>query len=214
MEQKIYEILDRMFTIYSHKDVHEIIASFITTLSSLVEEKDSYTSGHQQRTAKYCLIISEDYGLTTEQTENLFLAATVHDVGKVRVPSEILMRPKLMEVEMELIRQHPTIGANLLRKIKYFHDIPQIVEQHHERMDGKGYPRGFRGDEIRIEARILAVADVIDAMVSHRPYRPARSFEDTLIELDENKGIKYDKKVVECCAKIFVNKDNLVEDKE
>lgn len=214
MEKNIYDVFDKMFTIYSYREVHDIILSFIDTLSSVIEEKDSYTYGHQKRTADYAIIIAEPLNFTQEELENLYLAARVHDVGKIRIPSQLLVRPHLMDIEMEFIKSHAEIGGKILKKVKYFNNIPTIVEQHHENLDGTGYPKGLKGEEICKEAKVLTVADVIDAMLSHRPYRAALEIEDVIKELKKNKGKKYDSDVVKVALKMLKKKANMATETE
>jgi HD-GYP domain-containing protein (c-di-GMP phosphodiesterase class II) len=143
-------------------------------------------------------------GLNSETMDGIRLAGLVHDIGKINVPSEILTKPgRLSQIEHDLIRIHPEAGYDILKDIEFPWPIAEIVRQHHERMDGSGYPRGLTGDVIRIEARIIAVADVIDAMASHRPYRPAVGLEKALEEVEGKKGTLYDKDIVEACARVL-----------
>jgi len=143
-------------------------------------------------------------GLTDEQVEGLRLAGLIHDVGKIRVPGEILSNPgELSELDFKMIETHPKVGYEILENIEFPYPVAQIVLQHHERMDGSGYPAGLKGEEILIEARILAVADVVEAMASHRPYRPARGVDKALEEISKNKSILYDPQVVDACMKVL-----------
>ncbi|MGB4703747.1 MAG: HD domain-containing phosphohydrolase [Candidatus Saccharicenans sp.] len=180
----------------------------INILNKLVAAKDPYTVSHQKRVADLAVSIATEMGLEPEQIDGLRLASQIHDIGKIIVPSEILSKPGIIiPSEMALIRNHVQFAYELLKDIEFHYPVAEIVYQHHERLDGSGYPRALRGDEIILEAKILAVADVVEAMVSHRPYRVAYSLEETLNELERNKGILYDEKVVEVSIKLFREKN-------
>ncbi len=174
---------------------------------SAVEARDPYTSGHQIRTSDLALAIATEMGLPQEKIEAIRMAGPIHDIGKLSVPSEILSKPtKLSEIEFALIKEHPTSGYELLKDVESPWPLAEIVYQHHERMDGSGYPRKLKGDEILIEARIMAVADTVEAMASHRPYRPSLGIEFALEEIEKNKGIIYDAVVADACLKLFREK--------
>ena len=176
----------------------------VFTISRIVEARDPYTSGHQLRTAELARFIAEEMELSEEQVQGIYLAAVVHDIGKIRVPQEYLSRPgKLSEIELRVIRAHPQISYDILKTIEFPWPIADFVLQHHERLDGSGYPNGLKGDKIFMEARILAVADVIEAMATHRPYRAALTIETALDEIQSNRGDKYDSQVVDACLKVF-----------
>jgi putative nucleotidyltransferase with HDIG domain len=176
----------------------------ISVLSRALEMRDPYTAGHQKRVTQLACLIGKEMGLNSETMDGIRLAGLVHDIGKINVPSEILTKPgRLSQIEHDLIRIHPEAGYDILKDIEFPWPIAEIVRQHHERMDGSGYPRGLTGDVIRIEARIIAVADVIDAMASHRPYRPAVGLEKALEEVEGKKGTLYDKDIVEACARVL-----------
>jgi putative nucleotidyltransferase with HDIG domain len=150
------------------------------------------------------MAIAEKMQLDPERVDTLRLAALVHDVGKIQVPSEILNKPgKLSDLEMSLIKEHPTAGWKLFRDIEFTHPLAEIIYQHHERLDGSGYPRGLKNGEILLEAKILAVADVVEAMSSHRPYRQALGIDAALEEIEKNAGKLYDPEVVKNCIKLF-----------
>ena len=152
-------------------------------------------------------VIGREIGLAADRVEGLRLAGTIHDMGKIAVPSEILSKPtRLTEIEFEMIRVHPKVGYDVLQDIAFSWPIAEMVHQHHERMDGSGYPRGLKGADILLEARILAVSDVVEAMASHRPYRPALGIEAALAEIEKNKGILYDSEVVSACLALFREK--------
>jgi PAS domain S-box-containing protein/putative nucleotidyltransferase with HDIG domain len=179
----------------------------VNSLASAIEMRDPYTAGHQRRVTQLACAIAEEMGLPGEQIDGLRLAGLVHDIGKINVPAEILSKPgPLTELEFGLIKMHPQVGYDILKEIEFPWPVAQIVLQHHERMDGSGYPQGLSGEEIILEARILAVADVVEAMSSHRPYRPSRGIDEALEEISHNRGILYDPEVVDACLKLFAEK--------
>ena len=177
----------------------------VHALSSAVEKRDPYTAGHQQRVAQLaCAIAVELGGLAAERLKGIWTGAILHDIGKIYVPAEILTRPgHLSEIELELIKSHAEVGYEILKDIEFQWSIPLIVRQHHERLDGSGYPAGLKGDEILLEAHIVAVADVVEAMSSHRPYRPGKGIESALGEITAASGTAYDPSVVDACLKVF-----------
>jgi len=176
----------------------------VSAVAAMVELRDPYTAGHQRRVAQLVDAIAQEMGLPDKQIEGLHLAAVVHDMGKINIPSEILSKPgKLTDTEFGLIKEHPHAGYEILKGIDFPWPIAQTVLQHHERLDGSGYPDGLHGDEILPEARILAVADVIEAMASHRPYRPGLGIENALSEVEENRGTKFDTEVVGAALRLF-----------
>ena len=151
--------------------------------------------------------MATDMGLTDDQVEGVRITASLHDIGKIGVPAEILSKPgRLIDIEFNLIKNHPQTGYELLKDIEFPWPVAQIVLQHHERMDGSGYPQGLKSEDILLEARILAVADVVEAMASHRPYRAALGIEAALEEISKNEGILYDAEVVDACLKLFTEK--------
>ena len=179
----------------------------IYALASAIEMRDPYTAGHQKRVTKLACAIAKEMGLSKEQIEGIRMAGLIHDIGKISIPSEILTKPgKLNDLEYSLIKTHPQAGYNILKGIEFPWPVAQIVLQHHERMDGSGYPQGLCGKDILLEARILAVADVVEAMSSHRPYRPAYGIDKALEEISKNKGILYDPEVVNACLRLFNQK--------
>ncbi|MFA6976899.1 MULTISPECIES: PAS domain S-box protein [unclassified Mesotoga] len=188
--------------------VKKSLESLINTLSSLVEARDPYTSGHQKRVSELSTAIarklfSEDE-MHEDIVESIRVAALLHDIGKSAVPTEILTKPvRLNNLEYDLVREHSKKGYDILKEVYFPWPIADIVAQHHERLDGSGYPRGLTGDEIRIEARIIAVADVVEAMSSHRPYRASLGIEAALDEIRQNSGKFYDRRVVEACLELF-----------
>ncbi|MDO9529437.1 MAG: HD domain-containing protein, partial [Syntrophales bacterium] len=165
----------------------------INALASAVEMRDPYTAGHQRRVAELSCAIAGELGFSEEQVQEIYIAAIVHDIGKINISSEILSKPsRLTQIEFDMIKSHSQAGHDILKEIEFSWPIAQIVLQHHERMDGSGYPQGLKGEEILLEARIIAVADVVEAMASHRPYRPAEKIEDALEEISRNKDVLYD----------------------
>jgi PAS domain S-box-containing protein/putative nucleotidyltransferase with HDIG domain len=179
----------------------------IQAMTVIVEMRDPHTAGHQQRATQLACAIAKQMGLSKEQINGLRLAGLIHDIGKVRVPAEILTNPNgLSEPELMMIKAHPVLGYEILRSIDFPWPVAQIVLQHHERMNGSGYPSGLSGEDIIIEARILAVADVVEAMASHRPYRPSLGINKALEEISQNKGVLYDSKAVDACLTLFRDK--------
>ena len=176
----------------------------VDALTSAQEMRDPYTAGHQKNVTELACAIAKELGLSEEQIEGLRLAGLIHDVGKIRVPSEILSNPgELTRLDFSMIETHPKVGYDILKNIEFPYPVAQIVLQHHERVDGSGYPAGLKGKKILIEARILAVADVVDAMASHRPYRPALGVDKAIEEISKNKGILYDSQAVDACLKVL-----------
>ncbi len=176
----------------------------ISAMSDLVETRDPYTAGHQRRVAKISVLIGAELGLSEDSIKALKYAGLTHDIGKIAIPSEILTKPgKLTPLEYEMIKMHPEIGYKILKDIDFPWPVAEIVYEHHERLDGSGYPRGLKNGEILFEARILAVADVVEAMSSHRPYRPALGIDAAIEEIKKNRGKLYDPDVVDVCVRIF-----------
>jgi len=180
----------------------------VEAIAMTVELRDPYTAGHQQRVTALACAIATEMEFPEEKHDGLRMAGTVHDIGKVYVPAEILAKPSaLNELEYNMIKIHPEAGYNILKNVDFPWPIAQIVLQHHERMDGSGYPKGLSGEAIILEARILAVADVVESMASHRPYRPAQGIEKALEEITQNRGKLYDADVVDACIRLFTEKD-------
>ena len=183
------------------------MGGIIQAISLTIEKRDPHTAGHQRRVAKLSRAIATDMGFSWDRIEGIRMAAAIHDLGKIHVPAAILSRPgRLSEPELAIIRIHPQIGYDILKGIKFSWPIAQTILQHHERMDGSGYPFGLFAEDILEEARILAVADVVEAMSSHRPYRPAHGIDKALQEILKGKGILYDPKVVDVCINLFLKK--------
>jgi response regulator RpfG family c-di-GMP phosphodiesterase len=179
----------------------------VNALVSAIEIGDPYTPGHQWRVTQLACAIAKEMGLPEEQIEGIRMAGLIHDLGKISVPAQILSKPgPLTELEYGLIKTHPKIGYDVLKTIEFVWPVAQILLQHHERMDGSGYPAGLLGEEILLEARILGVADVVEAMISDRPYRLALNMEEALEEISRNRGGLYDPEVVDACLKLFTEK--------
>ena len=188
----------------SFERIRTTLTATVSALASAVEMRDPYTAGHQRRVADLACALGEILELPEEELDGLRLAALVHDVGKMRVPTDILTNPgKLTDAEFSIIKTHPQAGYDVLKGIEFARPVAQIVLQHHERFDGSGYPQGLSDGEILLEARILAVADVIEAMASHRPYRPALGLEAALSEVSDYSGIRYDARVAEACVRLI-----------
>lgn len=180
------------------------LTQIIELLSNIVEKRDPYTAGHQRRAAKLATAIAKEMNLSNEQIKAIEFGGIVHDIGKLYVSAELLSKPgKLSPEEFAIIKMHPQVGYELIKDIQLPWPIANIILQHHERYNGSGYPRGLKKDEIMLEARILTVADVVEAMSTHRPYRSARTLKEALREIKKNKGILYDPEVVDACLRVF-----------
>jgi len=180
----------------------------IELLANVVEVRDPYTAGHQKRVADLARSIATEMGVSQEKIEGIRMAGRVHDIGKISIPAEFLSKPtRLSELEFNLIKTHATVGYEILKDIEFGWPVAEIAYQHHEKLDGSGYPQGLSGNDILLEARILAVADVVEAMSSHRPYRPALGIDKALDEISKNKGTLYDAEVVDACLKLFQEKE-------
>jgi PAS domain S-box-containing protein len=189
------------------ESLRKAVGTTVQVLVSAVESRDSYTAGHQSRSANLACAIATEMGLDGEKIEGILMAGIIHDIGKLSIPAEILSKPtKLTDIEFSLIKEHSRCGYGMLKDVESPWPLAQIVYQHHERMDGSGYPRNLKGDEILMEARILAVADVVEAMASHRPYRPTLGIEMALEEIEKNRGILYDNAVAVACLRLFRDK--------
>ncbi len=187
-----------------HSELQKAMDGIIHAVSLVVETRDPYTAGHQRRVAELARAIAREMGLSEWQTMGIYVAGLLHDVGKVAVPSEILSKPgKITDTEFSIIKSHCQVGSEILQRIDFPWPVTKAVLQHHERLDGSGYPGGLSGDQIIIEARILGVADVVEAMSSHRPYRPALGLNSALQEISRSSGILYDIEVVDACLALL-----------
>jgi putative nucleotidyltransferase with HDIG domain len=188
--------------------LRKITGATIQAMAQTVEVRDPYTAGHQKRVADLARAIATRMGLSSDRVDGIRMAGVIHDIGKISVPAEILSKPGLLTpLEFSLIKTHSQIGYNLLKDIEFPWDIATMVLQHHERLDGSGYPQGVAGERILLEARILTVADVVEAMASHRPYRPSLGLEKALEEIKDKKGRFYDPEVVDACVQLFAENE-------
>ena len=205
------DLLGWFFDFESH--LSEIIASrkepeaceaVIKAASLLTAFQDPYTAGHQKKASELATGIAREMGLSADMIAGIRVAGFVHDMGKMSVPAEIVTKPSaLTPLEFSIIKEHPQKAYVILKEIEFPWSIPEIVLQHHERLDGSGYPQGLKGNEIQLEARVVAVADVVEAISSDRPYRPNLGIEAALDEIDKNKGVFYDTEVTRACLKSF-----------
>ena len=191
----------------SLETLRKSIGAVTQAMCAVVESRDPYTAGHQRRVAALARTIAQEMQLSSDQIDAVRMAGTLHDIGKIAIPAEILTSPgKLSAKAFELIKDHPQTGYDILQGIEFPWPIADIILQHHEAMDGLGYPKGLSGDAIMLEARILMVSDVVEAIASHRPYRPALGIDKALEEIDQKKGVRYDTNVVEACLRLFREK--------
>jgi len=188
----------------SYRQLQLSLEGTVAAVSKSVQARDPYTAGHQKRVTELSIAIAHEMGLDEPQVKGIHMGASIHDIGKIQVPAELLSKPaRLNETEYKLIKEHAQIGYDILKDIDFPWPVAEIAHQHHEHMDGSGYPQGLKGDEICLEARIVAVADVVEAINSHRPYRPALGIEVALDEIKKNRGTFYDPEVVDACLKLF-----------
>lgn len=184
-------------------DIRKAMGGVIQAFSLTIESRDPYTAGHQLRVADLARAIANEMGLDHQRIEAIRLGGSIHDLGKIQVPAEILSKPGVLTaLEFEMIKLHPATGYEILKDVDFPWDIARIVYQHHERLDGSGYPQGLSGEDIGVEPRIIAVADVVEAMSSHRPYRPAMSIEKALAEIVSKKDVAFDAGAVDACVRI------------
>jgi len=187
--------------------LRRLLDGTVQAISMAVETRDPYTAGHQRRSADLARSIATEMGLSADRKDFIGVVAAIHDIGKIAVPAEILSKPtKLTNIEFGLIKIHPHAGHDILQDIEFPWPVAEVILQHHERMDGSGYPRGLKGEDILMEARIVSVADVVEAIASHRPYRPALGIEAALEEIQKNRGLLYDPEAVDACLKLFHEK--------
>jgi putative two-component system response regulator len=209
LEKKIIERTDSLRI--ANERLGMAMNGFVEALAMTVEMRDPYTAGHQNRVSSLACAITNELGYNGARVEGIRMAAKIHDLGKITIPAEILNKPgRLNEIEFTLIKTHSRLGYEILKDIAFPWPIAQIVLQHHERLDGSGYPQGLTEKEILLEAKILAVADVIEAMASHRPYRPALSIDEALEEIMRHKGRLYDSEVSDACLRLFQVKNYIL----
>ena len=188
------------------KNLNKTVEGTVRAIAATSEMRDPYTAGHQERVSDLATAIATEMRLLDEQVESVRMAGLVHDLGKIKIPAEILGKPgKLSDMEFKLIKLHPQDGFDLLKEVEFPWPLAQIVLQHHEKIDGSGYPNGLKGDEIMIEARILTVADIVEAMSSHRPYRSGLGIDKALSQINQDRGKLLDPQVVDACLRVFEN---------
>jgi putative nucleotidyltransferase with HDIG domain len=191
----------------SRDEMHKSLEETVSSLASTAEKRDPYTAGHQERVNRLALAIAKELGLPDKQIEGLHLAALLHDIGKIAVPAEYLAKPtQLSELEKLVIQHHAEVGYEILKNIHFPWPVAEIVYQHHENLDGSGYPRGLTDKEIHLEAKILAVADVVEAMSSHRPYRSSLGITAALDEIRSGRGTRYHAESVDACLRLIEEK--------
>lgn len=206
-EGTLEDITVRKFASEELESLRKSLKGMIRAISSITEMRDPGTAGHQKRVADIAMAIAGEIGLTYDTIEHIGIAGIIHDIGKIAVPAEILSKPaELTEAEYGLVKVHPRAGHDILKDAGVPYPVAEIVMQHHERLNGSGYPRGLKGPDILLEARILAVADVVEAIASPRPYRPARGQDAAIAEIMQNKGTLYDPEVVNVCVRLFREK--------
>jgi HD-GYP domain-containing protein (c-di-GMP phosphodiesterase class II) len=172
-----------------------------------VEARDPYTAGHQRRVSDLARTIATEMGLSRDRIDGIRVMGAIHDLGKISIPAEILSKPtKLNDMEFGLIKAHAHAGYDILKDIDFPWPVAEIILQHHEKLNGSGYPQGLKGDEIHLEARIVGVADKVEAMASHRPYRPSLGLEEALADISQNRGTLYDADAVDVCMRLFHEK--------
>ncbi|MCF8085055.1 MAG: HD-GYP domain-containing protein, partial [Deltaproteobacteria bacterium] len=188
-------------------ELGEILNGIIQVITRTVESRDPYTAGHQRRVADLAAAVAREMGAPQDQIKGIHMAGLIHDVGKIFIPAEILSKSgPLKEMEVALIQNHPQAGYDIVKGIRFPWPLADTILQHHERMDGSGYPRGLRGEQILVEAGIIAVADVVEAMSFHRPYRAPLGIDAALKEITDNKSVLYDETAVDACLKLFKQK--------
>lgn len=191
----------------SYEKLKKTLNNIIDTLASIIEVRDPYTSGHQKRVALLATAIAAEMGLDNGTVESIRISALIHDIGKINLPASILTRPgRLSEIEYDMVKTHSKLGYDMISRVEFPWPVADIILQHHERINGSGYPKRLKGRDIMLEAKILAVADVVEAMASHRPYRPALGINKALEEIDKGKGKLYDRHVVDACNSVVKNK--------
>ncbi len=191
----------------SYRQLELTLEGTVNALSAVGEHRDPYTAGHQERVTRLACAIAEEMKMSSEICDDIRIAGKLHDIGKIEIPSEILSKPgKLTDIEFSMVKIHSRVGFDILKTAELPCQVAEIVLRHHERIDGSGYPNGLKADEIQIGAKIMAVADVVEAMSSHRPYRAALGIDQALKEIEQNKGKLYDTDVVDACLKLFRKK--------
>ena len=192
----------------SYNQLENNLDEMVRAMSLTVEERDPYTAGHQRRATELAVALAREMGLSEQQCKGLRMAGLIHDMGKIAIPAEILSKPGgLNNVEFQLIKRHPQVGYDILKQFDFPWAVDDIVLQHHERLNGSGYPQGLAGENILLEARILCIADVVETIDSHRPYRPGLGIDEALAEIRRNRGVLYDAHGVDACLTLFKSKN-------
>ncbi|HSQ04005.1 MAG TPA: HD domain-containing phosphohydrolase, partial [Burkholderiales bacterium] len=197
---------DRIAHEHQHHEqlLRQSLEESIQAIAATVERRDPYTAGHKRRVAQLCDAIARELGLPDDRRHGLRLAAAIHDLGKIQVPSEILSKPgRLSTIELAMIRCHPQVGYEIVKDIRFPWPLAEMILQHHELLDGTGYPQGLKAAQILMESRILTVADIVEAMASHRPYRPARGIDAALAQIESQRGITLDADAVDACIRVL-----------
>jgi PAS domain S-box-containing protein/putative nucleotidyltransferase with HDIG domain len=191
----------------SHDRLKLALEDTIAAVARAVEARDLYVAGHQRKVAQLAVAIAKEMGLDDSRVEGIYMGAIIHDIGKIHLPAEILNKPaRLFDAEFALVKSHPEVGYNILKDVKFPWPVAEIVHQHHEHIDGSGYPHELQGDDILLESQIVCVADVVEAMAGHRPYRPAKGIKKALKEIKKYSGAFYDPKIVDACVRLFHDK--------
>jgi len=199
----------------NYEMIQTVLEGTTRALATAVELRDPYTAGHQHRVTRLACAIADEMKLDDYHVKGVRIAASIHDIGKIHVPAEILSKPGVLtDMEFNIIKLHPRVGYGLLKSIDFPWPIADIIYQHHERLDGSGYPQGLTGREILTESKIIAVADVVEAMVSHRPYRPALGINAALDEIKAGRGTRYDARAVDACVVLFTERGYIADDEE
>jgi putative nucleotidyltransferase with HDIG domain len=199
----------KRFNTAQHVELRKDMDNLVHIVSSIIAFRDPYTASHQRRVAELARQIALEMGFSEWNAIGIYIAGMLHDIGKVSVPSEILSKPgKLTASEFDIIKQHSRLGYEIVSRISFPWPIPQMILQHHERLDGSGYPDGLRGKQILRESRVLGVADVVEAIASHRPYRPALGLDCALVEIKCYSGVLYDLDAVEACLGLLSGDSN------
>jgi putative nucleotidyltransferase with HDIG domain len=192
----------------SYEKLKRTMEQVIVSISSIEEMRDPYTSGHMKRVAQLARSIAIEMGLDQNEVYGIYVTGLLHDIGKIVIPAEILTKPGgLTAKEFGLIKDHAQAGYEIIKKIDFPWPVADMIHQHHEKLDGSGYPQGLKGDEILLGSQIIAIADVLEAVASHRPYRPALGIDKALKVISKEKGIHFSTKIVEVCLKLFLEKD-------
>lgn len=209
VEERSQELTAALITLNeSQKQYTHILEQTIQAISLTIEKRDPYTAGHQTRVSQLSVAIAREMNLEDDLIEGLRLGAMVHDIGKIYIPAEILNRPgKLSDIEFMLIKTHSQVGHDIMENVQFPWPVAEMILQHHERLDGSGYPQGLKSDQILLEARIIAVADVLESMACHRPYRAALGIEKGIAEISAGVGKHYDSNVVAACLRLFEKRD-------